>query len=361
MENKTVNSAQLVPVTSVIGDVEFVHAISTSQNLLSYIEAALKKYSNLVGETSEELDHSSLVVRLEDGRYIDSELDIKYIIETLNGKPLKLHIVQKPKPSKTLTRKIQLSSNLSKYSPEEVEVRIQLAAAYRLFAKFGWTDTVYNHLTAAVPGHHGRFLINPFGLLFEEITASSLITIDFDGNILDQGTTDYDINKPGLVLHSAVHAARPDIKVVMHNHQVSGVAVSAYKNGLLPITQNALLIIDQVRYHNFEGIVINEAEKKRIVEDLGPTKKILICKNHGPVTCGSNVAEAFTYMYQLIKACEMQIAALSQGPQDVVTLSKELVEETTRTHISLQTKGIGTREFTALVRQLDSEDQSYKL
>jgi len=241
-----------------------------------------------------------------------------------------------------------------------METRIMLAGAYRLFDIFGWTDLIYNHLTARVPGQENAFLINPFGLLFSEIKASSLIKIDIEGNVLDGGCTSFGINQAGYVIHSAIHSARPDLQSVMHCHSTSGVAVAASKEGLLPISQNRA-IIGHVTYHDYEGISVSLEERGRLVTDLGPTCKIMILRNHGLLSCGSTIPEAFFNMYMLNRACEMQVAALSVGKDNLRLLDKKYQDFTEKTAASFNPEGIGQKEFVALLRKLDSIDQSYKL
>jgi len=160
-------------------------------------------------------------------------------------------------------------------SKEESQLRVELAAAYRLFEIFGWTDLIYNHITVSVPGEDS-FLINPFGLLFSEITASSLVKVDIDGNILDPGCTEYGINKAGYVIHSAIHQGRKDIRCVMHCHSTAGVAVACMKQGLMKISQNSA-IVGGVSYHNFEGLAVKLEERERLVTDLGTKHKVMIC------------------------------------------------------------------------------------
>lgn len=194
----------------------------------------------------------------------------------------------------------------------EAEVRIDLAACYRLVFLHGMSDLAANHITARVPGTHDHFFINPYGMLYDEITASSLNVVDLDGNIVRQGNTSYGVNTAGYLIHSAVHANRPDVTCVLHTHTRAGVAVSVMDEGLLPLTQTALQLHDQIAYHDFEGVVTNAEERVRIAADLGD-KNCLILRNHGLLTCGRTIAEAFFYMYLLDSACKIQVDAMASG------------------------------------------------
>ncbi len=195
-------------------------------------------------------------------------------------------------------------------SQEEWKARQELACAYRLFDHLGWTLMIFNHITLRVPGEEGRFLINPFGLMYDEITASNLVKIDVEGNILDD--SEYPINKAGFVIHSAVHLSRPDAHAVMHNHTVEGVAVGAQEEGLLPLSMGAIGLHGHVAYHDFEGISLELGERERLVNNLGD-KNVMFLRNHGLLTCGRTLADAFAHMRTVQLACEMQIAAMSGG------------------------------------------------
>src|SRR5262249_49704579 len=197
-------------------------------------------------------------------------------------------------------------------SSEEWQARVDLAAAYRLTALYGWDDLIFTHISARVPGPGHHFLINPYGMMFEEITASSLVKIGLDGKkVMD---SPYDINPAGFTIHSAVHAAREDALCVMHLHTRHGIAVSAQKQGLLPLSQQSLFSLASIAYHDYEGVALNEDEKPRLVADLGD-KKNLILRNHGLLTIGSNAADAFLNMYLLERACEIQLIAQSGGTE----------------------------------------------
>jgi ribulose-5-phosphate 4-epimerase/fuculose-1-phosphate aldolase len=193
---------------------------------------------------------------------------------------------------------------------EEWQARVDLAALYRLTALYKWDDLVFTHISMRVPGAEHHFLINPYGFLFDEITASSLVKIDIKGNVVME--TPHFINPAGFTIHSAVHEAREDVACVMHTHTLYGVAVSAQKGGLLPLSQQSLLPLSTLGYHNYEGVALNEDEKPRLVADLG-RKKMLILRNHGLLTVGRSAAEAFLGMYLLESACRVQVLAQSGG------------------------------------------------
>ena len=195
-------------------------------------------------------------------------------------------------------------------SPEEWAIRVDLAAAYRLVAHYGWDDLIFTHLSARVPGPEHHFLINPYQLMFEEITASSLVKIDTEGKPVMP--TPYVTNAAGFTIHSALHMARDDAHAVMHLHTPAGQAVAAQAEGLMPLTQTAMLIRDEVAYHEFEGVALDLEERERLVEDLG-TKEAMILRNHGTLTIGKTVGQCFLKMYFLERACEAQIMALSGG------------------------------------------------
>ena len=196
-------------------------------------------------------------------------------------------------------------------SAEERLAREDLAAAYRLVAHYGMDDSIYTHISARVPGRHDQFLINPFGMLFRDITASSLVKIDLDGRIVEP--SDHDVNPAGFTIHSAVHAARHDAACVVHTHTLAGVAVSSLACGLQPCNQWALQFHNRVAYHAFEGIALDHAERERLVADLGPTAKAMILRNHGLLTLGRTVAEAFILHLNLERACRVQLAIQSTG------------------------------------------------
>ena len=236
---------------------------------------------------------------------------------------------------------------------EEWETRVDLAACYRLVAHYGWTHLTGNHISARVPGTDDHFLINPYGLLYEEITASSLVKVDLDGTILSD--TEYAINQAGYVIHSAVHGTRPDVQCVLHTHTEAGMGVSALASGLLPISMSALRFYNRIGYHDYEGVTLDVEERQRIVADLGP-HMAMILRNHGLVTCGRTIGEAFLLMYHLEKACAAQLAALA-GPDDIVQPPPEVCEKSAQ-----QSWGgnHGDTAWPALVRQMDRLDPSFR-
>ena len=235
----------------------------------------------------------------------------------------------------------------------EAAVRIDLAAAYRLVALFGWDDLVFTHISARVPGPEHHFLINPYGWMFEEITASSLVKVDLDGNVV--GQTREMVNPAGFTIHSAVHAARPDAGCVMHLHTVAGTAVSSQEAGLLPLNQTAMLLNGRVAYHDFEGVALNHDERPRLVADLGD-KTAMILRNHGTLVTGRSVAEAFTTMYFLERSCEMQVAAQAGGP---LCIPQDHVQDV----VEQQSQGLSVVAdklvWPGLLRRLDRRNPGY--
>jgi len=241
-------------------------------------------------------------------------------------------------------------------STEEWQARVDLAAAYRLAALYEWDDLIFTHISARVPGPEHHFLINPYGLMFDEITASSLVKVGLDGRkVMDSS---YDINPAGFTIHSAIHAAREDALCVMHLHTRHGVAISAKKHGLLPISQQSLFALASIAYHNYEGLALNEAEKPRLVTDLGD-KNNLILRNHGLLTIGANPAEAFLAMYNLERSCEIQLMA-EAGGAELVSIAKPILDGITA-QVDVVTKGLGGNiVWPALLRKLDKIDSSYR-
>jgi ribulose-5-phosphate 4-epimerase/fuculose-1-phosphate aldolase len=195
-------------------------------------------------------------------------------------------------------------------SAEEWAARVELACAYRLFDRFGWHSLIYNHITLRIPGPDRHFLINPFGLLYREVTASNLIKVDLDGNKVSPSP--WEVWEAGFVVHSSVHRVREDVFCVMHTHTVSGIAVSCQAEGLLPLDLTSMLFTNRIAYHDFEGITTDRDECQRIAADLGG-RNVMILRNHGLLTCGATVADAFQEMYQLEQACKVQLAVQSSG------------------------------------------------
>ena len=244
----------------------------------------------------------------------------------------------------------------SQYSAAEWQMRVDLAACYRLADLFGFSDIVWNHITAKVPGSE-HFLINRFGLRFDEVTASNLVTLDADGNVTDPGTatTDEDINVTGYVIHSAIHAARPDVHCVMHSHPENGLAVSALKDGLIPMIQDAMPFHNRVAYHDYEGLAVDTDERQRLAASLGD-KMVLILRNHGLLTCGETVAEAFMHMYYLERACAVQMQVLASGA-DYELPSPELCEQAARQYEHFP---FGKYEWPALLRLVDKDSPGFR-
>lgn len=209
----------------------------------------------------------------------------------------------------------------SRISDDEWALRVDLAAAYRLVALFGWDDLVFTHLTVRIPGPEHHFLINPYGMGFDEITASSLVKIGLDGQPVIESA--YPVNPAGFVIHSAVHAAREDAMCVMHTHSVNGVAVSAQKEGLRPISQQSLFVVSSLGYHGYEGVALNEDEKPRLVRDLGQNTYLML-RNHGLLTVGDTVANAFLAMYLFEAACNIQVRAMAGGTE-LVSIPQEIL------------------------------------
>ncbi len=241
-------------------------------------------------------------------------------------------------------------------SDEEWAVRVDLAACYRLIAMYGWDDLVFTHISARVPGPHEHFLINAYGMLFEEMTASSLVKVDLAGEkVLD---SPHPVNPAGFVIHSAVHEARPDVGCVLHTHTKAGVAVSAQADGLLPISQISLFPYASLGYHDYEGVALNDEEKPRLVADLG-SNNALILRNHGLLTTGATIADAFLNMYALETACQTQIMAQSSGGE-LVMVPQPIVDGILA-QAELVTKGLmGQLAWPGLLRKLDRRDPSYR-
>jgi ribulose-5-phosphate 4-epimerase/fuculose-1-phosphate aldolase len=237
---------------------------------------------------------------------------------------------------------------------DEQQVRVQLAACYRLVAHYGMSDLIYTHISARVPGHSHHFLINPYGMLFSEITASSLVKIDHEGNLVEDSP--YPVNKAGFVIHSAVHAARPEVNCVLHTHTRAGIAVSCLEEGLLPLNQMSLLFKDRVAYHDYEGIALDLDEQERLARDLGD-KPVMILRNHGLLTTGRTVPEAFELMYYLEMSCKIQVDVMASGGRMI--LPQRTVQERTAAQYPRDDTA-GLRAWPALLRLLDAKDPSYR-
>lgn len=253
-------------------------------------------------------------------------------------------------------------------SEAEWNARVELAACYRLVAKYGMADMIYNHVTLRVPGEEGRFLINPFGFMYEEMTASSLYKIDLDGNIIDKPDLPYDINQAGYVIHGAIHSTRHDVNCVIHTHTRAGMAVSVLEEGLLPATIGALRFYNRIAYHEFEGPTVDEAEQARLIASLGD-KDVMILRNHGLLTCGRSVPEAFLLMQRLDSACKVQLDFMATNAK-LHMPSIEVMERSARILAPSKVDRAGKeaslgnwdgrREWSALLRQLDRDSPSYK-
>jgi len=245
----------------------------------------------------------------------------------------------------------------SKVSAEEWQTRVDLAATYRLVAMYGWDDMIFTHISARVPGPEHHFLINPYGLLFEEITASSLVKIDIDGNkVVD---SPYPVNPAGFTIHSALHMNRDDAHCVIHLHTDDGVAVSAQEDGLLPLDQHAMTVTGDIAYHDYEGIALDLDERERLVADLGPTKHVMMLRNHGTLTLGKSCADAFMRMYYLERSCTMQVRALSGGMK-WNRVNQGVAEKTAAQGAMAFDGWMGALAWPALLRNLDRLDPSYK-
>jgi len=261
---------------------------------------------------------------------------------------------------------------------QEWELRVNLAACYRLVARYGMTDLIYNHITARVPGPEHHILINAYGMLYDEVTASSLIKVDLAGNIVDKGDTDYSVNAAGYIIHSAVHEAREDAQCVIHTHTQAAIAVSAMEEGLLPLSQTAMRFHGHVAYHDYEGPAFNRGEKGRLVEHLGD-RNAMILRNHGLLVCAPSVPQAFNLIYWLEQACRIQVQTLA-CQRKLHPAGDEVVARTadalSGTEITLDNEastnpalkkdaqkagsGYGLLEWPALLRALDRQDPSYR-
>lgn len=240
-------------------------------------------------------------------------------------------------------------------SDAEWSLRVDLAAAYRLVALHGWDDLIFTHISVRIPGPDHHFLINPYGFLFEEITASSLVKVDLHGNkVMD---SPYNVNPAGFTIHSAIHEGRESAQCVMHTHTANGVAVSAQQNGLQPLSQQSLFCLSSMSYHDYEGVALRDDEKPRLVTDLGEAN-FMILKNHGLLTCAPTIADTFLAMYTLEVACEIQIKA--QTADALITVPKEVMANMMEQAVA-STHGLGgALAWPALLRKLDRLDASYR-
>jgi ribulose-5-phosphate 4-epimerase/fuculose-1-phosphate aldolase len=253
-------------------------------------------------------------------------------------------------------RRMTTPSVRSQVTEAEWQVRLDLAAAYRLVAQFGWDDLVFTHISARVPNSDHHFLINPYGMLFEEITASSLVKVDLEGEILLD--TGYPVNAAGFTIHSAVHMAREDAGCVLHLHTVDGTAVATSKQGLLPLNQTAQLVIGDLAYHDYEGVAFDHEERPRLQKDLG-TANLMLLRNHGTLTVGQTVGAAFTRMHFLERACSMQVATLSSA-KELYPSAPEVIaknEAISKMGVAAASEGL---VWPALLRKLDRVSPGFR-
>ncbi len=251
---------------------------------------------------------------------------------------------------------LDIPSLQSRVSPEEWAARVDLAACYRLVADFGWDDLVFTHITARVPGTEDQFLINPYGMMFEEISASSLIKVDGQGNkVMDSA---FPVNPAGFTIHSAVHSARHDIACVLHTHSLNGVAVSAQEGGLLALSQQSIFILASLAYHSYEGVALRDEEKPRLTADLGD-RNFLMLRNHGLLTVGESIADAFLSMYVFEAACAIQVRAQAGGGK-LIPVHPQIIAGA-KAQAKAVTKGLGGMlAWPGLLRRLDRIDSSYR-
>lgn len=241
---------------------------------------------------------------------------------------------------------------------EEWSTRVELAAAYRLAAQFGWTDHIFTHFSARIPGQHEHFLINAFGLTFDEVSASNLVRIDLDGEVV-YDPTGRGHNRAGYVIHSAIHRARPELTCVLHTHTTAGVAVSAQEQGLLMISQHSARFHEGVGYHNYEGFALDLDEQQRLIRSLDG-KKVLILRNHGLLTAGSSIGEAFQGLYFLERACASQVAAQA-GNTKLIEPDHAVLQKAAQVYNSGSGGNYTERIWQAFVRQIERTDPGYRL
>jgi ribulose-5-phosphate 4-epimerase/fuculose-1-phosphate aldolase len=241
-------------------------------------------------------------------------------------------------------------------TPDEWEQRVALAAAYRLVAHYHWDDLIFTHLSARVPGRDHHFLINPYGMTFDEITASNLVKVDLEGRKIMYSP--YEVNPAGFTIHSAIHAAREDAKCVLHVHSINGVAVSAQRDGLLPISQQSIFVLSSLAYHDYEGVALREDEKPRLVRDLGD-KNYFMLRNHGLITVAENVPDAFLFMYTFESACMIQLRAQAGGSK-LITIDPRIIATAQQQAATVTKESGGALAWPALLRRLDRIDPSYR-
>jgi ribulose-5-phosphate 4-epimerase/fuculose-1-phosphate aldolase len=277
-------------------------------------------------------------------------------IDTTRRSPQSLHDWNSHADFMNATETLSIPSLRDLVSPQEWETRVDLAACYRLVAHFGWSDLVFTHITARIPGVDGQFLINPYGMMFDEVTASSLVKIDRSGSKLDNSP--FPVNPAGFLIHSAVHSARHDVQCVLHVHSLNGVAVSAQRDGVLPLSQQSMFVLSSIAYHEYEGVALHDEEKSRLIADLG-SKSFLMLRNHGLLTVGATIADAFLAMYIFEAACTIQVRALA-GNKELVSIGSALVR-TAQEQSRVVTGSLGGRlAWPGLLRKIDRIDASYK-
>ena len=250
-----------------------------------------------------------------------------------------------------------IASVKNKVTAEEWQTRVDLAACYRLVAQYGWDDLIFTHITAKIPGVENQFLINPYGMMFAEISASSLVKIDLGGNKLDTDNP-FPVNPAGFTIHSAIHAARHDAKCVLHVHTPNGIAVSAQKGGVLPISQQSIFVLASLAYHDYEGVALNDDEKPRLVRDLGD-KTFFMLRNHGLLTVGETIADAFQAMYIFESTCMIQVRAQAGGGE-LIPIPQPILDGA-KVQMNQVTKGLGGNlAWPGLLRKLDRMDSSFR-
>jgi len=256
--------------------------------------------------------------------------------------------------------RLQLPSLKTEVTPQEWQARVDLAACYRLTAHYGMSDMMANHITLRIPGQEHAFLTNPYGMMYEEMTASCLVKIDHDGEVLympDFGDLNYGLNKPGFILHSAVHKARPEVNCIIHTHTAAGLAVSSLACGMLPINQTAMRFLN-VSYHDYMGVVLDMAEQEVLVHDLGTTDAMVL-RNHGLLTCGRSVGEAFNWMHRMELSCRAQLAAMACNTP-LQPVSQQVLDETFMNYQPQTRRPFGVMEWPGLLRMLDRMDPSFR-
>jgi ribulose-5-phosphate 4-epimerase/fuculose-1-phosphate aldolase len=242
------------------------------------------------------------------------------------------------------------------FEPEEWERRVQLAACYRIFAYLGWVELIFNHITVRLPGPERHFLINPFGLLYSEVTASNLVRIDFEGKVI--GTSNWPVNPAGFTIHAAIHRGIPDAHCVMHTHTTAGMAVACSQRGLSMSNFNAMMLYGKVAYHDFEGITVRPDEGPRLLRSIGD-KPAVILRNHGLLAWGETVPACFRTLHHLNRACEIQVASTAMGP--VIEIPEEICIRSAQDSMQMMSRnGVGADVFAALVRSIDRIDPSYR-